>query len=208
MHPVRASELKLVNQMLTRREMIELVVRAAAMPGAEIFFSARLRADHEGHTQQRTAPPELDRFVNYQPRFFSLEDFAALRAFTEILIPEDDAPGAREAHCSEFIDFVLQSSNETPAVQARWRSAMEALKSTGFYSADPKRRVELITEMSRPESEPQAQHPAFAAYRLIKQLNTFAFYTSRVGTIDVLDYKGNSYNVVFPGCTHADHKAI
>ena len=48
--------------------------------------------------------------------------------------------------------------------------------------------------MSRPERDRAATHPAYPAYRLIKQQNTFAFYTSRAGMIETLDYRGNSYN--------------
>ena len=47
-----------------------------------------------------------------------------------------------------------------------------------------------------------------AAYRLIKQQNAFAFYTSRAGMIEALEYKGNSYNVVFPACTHPEHRQV
>ena len=44
--------------------------------------------------------------------------------------------------------------------------------------------------------------------RLIKQQNTFAFYTSRAGMIDALDYRGNSFNVTFPGCNHPKHQVV
>ena len=62
--------------------------------------------------------------------------------------------------------------------------------------------------MSKPERDRNASHPAFAAYRLIKQQNTFAFYTSRAGMIDNLDYKGNSYNATFPACNHPEHHKV
>src|SRR5437764_2107762 len=103
----------------SRRELIELTARAAALPGAAAFFSAWLRAadDH----QHSAAPPEPPLLRNYHPKFFDAADFAALQAFTEILIPTDDTPGAREAHCAHFIDFVLQEN--TPQMQKQWRDA-------------------------------------------------------------------------------------
>jgi hypothetical protein len=51
-------------------------------------------------------------------------------------------------------------------------------------------------------------HPLYTVYRLIKQQNTFAFYTSRAGLIEALDYRGNSYNDTFPACTHPEHHAL
>jgi hypothetical protein len=140
--------------------------------------------------------------------FFAPDDFEALQAITEILIPTDETPGAREAHCAHYIDFVLQSSGSMPAYQKQWRDAMALLKKAGFHDADTKGRAALVEAMSKPERERNATHPAFAAYRLIKQQNTFAFYTSRAGMIDNLDYKGNSYNATFPGCNHPEHHKV
>jgi hypothetical protein len=181
---------------MTRREMVEQALRVAALPGAALFFSAFLSA----------STPDL--LANYQPKFFSPDDFQALQSFTEILIPSDDTPGAREAGCAQYIDFVLDSSSETPPTQAAWREAMQAVKAAGFHAADASRQVELVTEMSRPELDATTQHPAFFAYRLIKQQNAFAFYTSRKGMIETLDYKGNSYNPVFPACKHPEHQRV
>jgi hypothetical protein len=95
-----------------------------------------------------------------------------------------------------------------PQTQTSWRTAMQALKETGFYTAEPARRLDLVTEMSRPEIDREAHHPAFRAYRLIKQQTAFAFYTSREGMIETLDYKGNSYNLTFPPCNHPEHQSV
>lgn len=195
--------------LLDRREMLELVARAASIPAASAFFSAWLKAvpAHTAHGGS-DAPPMPDLLKNYQPTFFSAEDFQALEAFTEILIPRDEDPGARDAHCAHFIDFVLQNSGEVPTTQAAWRKAMSAIKSTGFYTADAQKRVELVGEMARPEMDHDSKHPAYFAYRMIKRQTVFAFYTSRTGMIDVLNYKGNSYNPTFPACTHPEHQIV
>ena len=195
--------------LLTRREMAELALRAAALPGAVLFFSAWSKAPQaHDHQSGSTAPPDPKLLRDYAPKFFAREDFEALQAFTEILIPADDAPGARDAYCAQFIDFVLQASDQMPQTQITWRKAMQAIKETGFYTAEPSRRVGLVTEMARPETDREAHHPAFFAYRLIKQQTAFAFYTSQAGMIETLDYKGNSYNPVFPACNHPEHQSV
>ena len=198
--------------MQSRRDFVDLVFRAAALPGAAEFFSAWARAasphEHGSSSPGSSAPPEPPLLRNYQPKFFAAEDFEALRAFTEILIPTDDTPGAREAYCAHYIDFVLQASDIVPDLQNQWRAAMGALKQAGFHSADAKGRQALVEAMSKPERERSASHPAYFAYRLIKQENTFAFYTARAGMIEALDYKGNSYNLQFPACTHPEHHVV
>jgi len=193
----------------SRRDFVDLALRAAALPGAAEFFSTWARAaDQHQHIPSSAAPPEPPLLRDYQPKFFSAEDFAALQAFTEILIPADDTPGAKEAHCAHYIDFVLQASDSAPNLQKQWHDAMAALKQAGFHSAGGKDREALVEAMSKPERDRSTSHPAFAAYRLIKQQNTFAFYTSRAGMIETLDYKGNSYNTEFPACTHPEHHAV
>lgn len=194
----------------TRRDFINLVSRALALPGAAQFFPAWLQASPAPQPPFRiAAPPEPPLLRNYEPKFFSPADFDALQAFTEILIPTDDTPGAREARCAHFIDFVLQASTEhAPATQRQWREAMAALRDAGFHAADAQGRSALVEQMSRPEREKGASHAAYFAYRLIKQQNTFAFYTSRAGIIEALDYRGNSYHATFPACDHPEHQVV
>jgi hypothetical protein len=177
---------------VTRRDLLTLAARAAVLPGAAEFLAAW---SHSG----MTAPPEPPLLGNYQPKFFDAEDFAALQAFTEILIPTDDTPGAREAHCAHYIDFLLHAADAVPALQSRWRDAMKTLRQMGFHGAGAPRRAQLVETMSGTEDP---------VYRLIKELNTFAFYTSRAGMIETLDYRGNTFNATFPGCHHLEHHKV
>ncbi len=196
---------------LTRRELLDLAVRAAAMPGAAAFFSSWFSHGHAQQTMSPAAyaPPEPPTLKNYKPSFFAAEDFEALKAFTEILIPTDETPGAREAFCAHYIDFVLQAATgHTPNPQQQWRDAMAALRQAGFHAADAQGRAALVEAISLPERDRAATHPAYGAYRLIKQQNTFAFYTSRAGSIEALEYRGNSYNPTFPECNHPEHRTV
>jgi hypothetical protein len=196
-----------------RRELLNLAVRAAALPGGAQFMAAFLRGadqhDHSAQPGQKAAPAELPLLRDYLPKFFNLQDFTALQAFTEILIPTDDTPGALEARCAHYIDFLLDAAGEyAPQMQTQGRQAMDALRQAGFHTADAKSREALLEAMSRPERDSAAKHLAYGAYRLFKQMNTFAFYTSRTGTIEVLDYRGNTYNSAFPACTHPEHQKV
>ena len=195
--------------LLSRRDLLEMAARAAAAPGALAFFSSWQPAEAGPQHTGFTPPPEPALLRDYRPAFFDRADFDALRAFTEILIPTDETPGAREARCAHFIDFVLQASTEAaPDIVRQWREAMTALRQLGFHRADAAGRAALVEAMSRPERDPGATHPAYAAYRLIKQQTTFAFYTSRAGTIETLDYRGNSYYAEFPACEHPEHRTV
>lgn len=181
-----------------------MILQAAAGAGGNSFFSEWLNAaqtEAHAHTSGSGAPPDPHNWTAYKPQFFSSEDFRNLDAFTAILIPTDDTPGAREACIAPFIDFVLHAAAEyAPDMQERWRKAMAWLRSQRFGSLPPQRQVAFVERMSR--------GPASAAYKLIKDMTVHAFYTSRVGLIDVLEYKGLAYLSEFPACTHPEHHQV
>lgn len=180
------------------------IASAAALGGAPEFLNAWLRGA-EMHAQGTAglAPPEPDRWTNYQPMFFSRDEMEILDAFTAILIPTDETPGAREAHVAPFIDFVVDAAAEfEPELQQDWRGAVEFLNEGGFGRLAPAAQFEFIEKMSHAGNE------GHDTYQFIKDMTVHAFYTSRVGLIEVLEYKGNAYLTEFPGCTHPEHHQV
>jgi hypothetical protein len=150
---------------------------------------------------------------HYEPRFFNPEEFQMVEIVSELIIPSDDGPGAKEAEVAKYLDFVVFSAAQyMPSLQRDWteglamlnREAQKQYKSTfrGISSSD---REKLFIEMSLPESDSSKQHSGFAFYKLTKEMTVDAFYTSKIGLIDVLEYKGLSYLLEFPGCEHPEH---
>jgi gluconate 2-dehydrogenase gamma chain len=138
-----------------------------------------------------------------------VEDFRNLDAFTAILIPTDDTPGAREAHVTAFIDFVVNAAAEyAPEIQNDWRNAMDWLRAHHFAQLPAGQQLSLVQRISEPEHDASSNEEGFSVYRLIKEMTVHAFYTSRIGLIDVLEYKGLAYLTEFPGCNHPEHHAI
>ena len=200
---------------MTRREAGWMVVRAAAVAGGQEFFASWLASapldahTSHGHQENAFAPPEPDRWSEYQPKFFSAEEFQILDHFTAILVPSDETPGAREAYVAPFIDFVINAAAEyAPEMQQHWHAAVEWLHRNNFAQLSAPQQLSLIEEMSGPERDSAKTHNGFFAYQLIKEMTLHAFYTSRVGLVDELEYKGNAYLVAFPGCTHPEHHRV
>ncbi len=194
--------------MPTRRDVVMLASRALAIPGAQQFFAVWLSAaDVHRHGTNPFAPPEPAWPGGAQPKFFSVPDFRMLEAFTSILIPTDDTPGAREAHVARYIDFVLYSASEhAPEMQNQWRKAMDWLRGQRFADLAPGEQASFMQRISLPERDRTQKHEGYATYRLIKDLTVFAYYTSRAGMVDSLEYKGNAYLKEFPACEHPEHK--
>src|SRR5262249_40884528 len=56
----------------------------------------------------RLASPAAAAAADAPPRYFSADELALVDELTEMIIPKDDhSPGAREAKCAAFIDFML-----------------------------------------------------------------------------------------------------
>ncbi len=189
---------------MTRRDAGWMILQAASVAGGSEFFAGWLNAAQmkmDGHGTQSSAPPAPHNWAAYKPQFFSPEDFRNLDAFTAILIPTDDTPGAREAYVAPFIDFVVNAAAEyAPGMQQSWRKAMAWLRSQKFGDLTPAQQIALVERISN--------GPDISTYKLIKDMTVHAFYTSRVGLIGVLEYKGLAYLTEFPACTHPEHHRV
>jgi hypothetical protein len=198
---------------MTRRDAAWAILRAAAVAGGQEFFSDWMAAaqvvSHGAHAHTSHAPPEPDRWTSYTPKFFSAEDFRNLDAFTAILIPTDETPGAREAHVTAFIDFVVNAAAEyAPEMQNDWRNAMDWLRAHHFAELPAGQQLSLVQRMSEAEHHASTAREGFPVYSLIKEMTVHAFYTSRVGLIDVLESNGLAYLTEFPGCNHPEHHMV
>lgn len=159
-------------------------------------------------------PSLADTESPYVPRFFKPDEFHTVEVLTEMILPTDDKPGAKEAKVANYIDFVVYSASEfEPSLQKEW---IEGLRLTDklsekqfgkpFLQLSPTQQEDLLTQMSVPEHDPNAEHPGFTFYSLLKGMTLEAFFTSKVGLVDFLDYKGLAFLTSFPGCTHPEHQ--
>lgn len=163
----------------------------------------------------RAAPLQPDAETPYVPQFFRPDEFRTVQMLTELIIPSDGEPGAREARVADFIDSVVAAAGEfRPSLQEEWTRGLEALDrlsrdehGRAFLDLSPQAQEQLLTAMSTPERDPKAQHPGYPFYRLAKEMTVEGFYSSRTGLIDVLGYQGLTFLSEFPGCTHPEHQS-
>jgi hypothetical protein len=165
-------------------------------------------------TDVESTPSPADTESPYVPRFFKPDEFHAVEVLTEVILPTDEKPGAKDAKVANYIDFVVFSAAEfEPALQKQWIDGLGLVNELSqkqygkpFLELSPAQREDLLTQMSVPEHDPKARHPGFPFYRLLKSMTLEGFFTSKVGLIDFLDYKGLAFLTSFPGCTHPEHQ--
>lgn len=161
------------------------------------------------------SPSPADTESPYVPRFFKPDEFHTVEVLTEMILPTDEKPGAKEAKVTNYIDFIVYSASEfEPSLQKDWIDGLsltdklsEKQYGKPFLQLSPAQREGLLTQMSVPEHDQNAEHPGFPFFRLLKGMTLEAFFTSKVGLNDFLDYKGLTFLTSFPGCTHPEHQS-
>ena len=136
--------------------------------------------------------------------FFSPDEFAMVDELTELIIPEDDhSPGARGAEVAAYIDRRLgESFEEEP--KEMWRTGLRLLDSiceeicgAPFMQATTRQRNVVLMRISENESSPEKPEEHF--FNELKSRTVRAYYTSKIGIHQEMEYKGNTYIDEFVG---------
>lgn len=186
-----------------RRSLLKIigaVGATCAYPFAsEDLFGQKL-AEHAAE-QHHHAPPEQQA----QPRFFNTEDYRTISRIADLIIPETDTPGAVGAGVPAYIDIIIARNTDQQLVVAdglRWLDG-EAGKTGG------KRFVELAEEQQLSILQPLCDaHDAdnnnrartVQFFSLMKSLTADGYYTSQVGLMNELEYKGDKILSSYPEC--------
>jgi Gluconate 2-dehydrogenase subunit 3 len=206
------------SQVIGRRKALKYFSLLAASAAGQEFLASWLPAAQNAHVGYMhpgaVAAAQAQSASPYSPKFFKPEEYRTVEMLTELIIPTDDQPGAKEAQVARYIDFLVYSAAEyLPQMQKEWSDGLATLEKLSqqnynhaFQDLSPKQQEALLTEMSVPEHNHQASHPGFAFYRLVKETTVEAFYSSKIGLVDVLGYQGPAYLSEFVGCTHPEHQ--
>ena len=173
-----------------RREMMKLTAGAIIAPALPQTGPKNRRPPAKAQTNAH--------------RFFTPDEFAMVDELSELIIPTDEhSPGARAAKVAEYIDGRLADSfGDEPKLQ--WREGLKLVEQISvemngrpFMQASQDQRVAILTRMARKESSPESPEEKF--FVELKSRVARAYYTSKIGIHDELEYKGNTYLREFAG---------
>jgi len=188
--------------METRRDTLK-IIGAIGTTCAFPFSSNDLYGQQEHHhaPARKQAPREP-----YTPRFFTPEEYATVSRVADLIIPPTDTPGAPGAGVPEYIDFVVISNQE------HQKLAREGLEWLDKQSADKRfvelpedRQIALLKPLSDAVDRGEAKTVGERFFRMIKSMTADGYYTSQVGLVEELGYKGNTVLPSFPVCNHPEH---
>jgi len=201
----------MAGQNLERREMLRalsLAAGAARFPGFVKWAFADPEADHHGGERLRQAGSQAKPNTPYKPQFFTGDEYEIVSRLSEMIIPTDGAPGAREAGVSEFIDFIVFSD---PSLQYRFRYGVRWIDAHASYlfgrrflEITPEQQTGMLTHLAYKDRHRAGEEDGRDFFMLIREYTVIGFYTSRVG-LEEIDYPGlKQYWREAPGCPHLD----
>ena len=182
---------------LTRRAMLKLA--AGAVVAAPLVGLSNAKAASDSVVNATTVTTQAT-----APRFFTREEFALVDELTELIIPTDEhSPGARAAACAAYIDARLAESF-TDEPKTAWRAGLKLIDAIAqemhgrpFMQATPEQRVAVLMRISQNETHPQKPEEMF--FNELKGRTAHAYYTSKIGIHQEMEYKGNTYLKEFVG---------
>jgi glucoside 3-dehydrogenase (cytochrome c) hitch-hiker subunit len=141
------------------------------------------------------------------PRFLTPHELALVDELSEMIIPADaHSGGARAAKVAAYIDARLAEAVLPADLEARerWRAGLarvEALSKQmhggGLLDGSPEQRAAVLTRMGAHEADPKAPEEQF--FGELKGRTVHAYYTSKIGIHDEMEYKGNTLQGEFAG---------
>jgi hypothetical protein len=145
----------------------------------------------------------------YSAKFFSPGEMELVATLGEIIIPQTDTPGAREAKVHEHIDLVL--SQETDDVQEEFRDGIAWLERRsrelyghGFIALRPEEQTAILKRISDSKAVRPEDEAGNRFFLDVRKRVVFGYYTSEIGLRQELTYKGKQVLEHWEGCPHPD----
>lgn len=193
----------MANYSSDRRSLLK-IFGAIGATCAYPFASDELHAQTaEAHRHSPVVPDQVDG----QPRFFNKDDFATISRVTDLIIPPTETAGAIGAGVPAYIDLVIARNTDQQLVVAdglRWLdSEADRLAGMRFIKLTEEQQLSILEPLceAADSSSGMARGRNVQFFSLIKSLTADGYYTSRMGLMEELGYRGNAVLPAFASCT-------
>lgn len=182
---------------LSRREVIKRT--AGALLAAPLVGLPEARA-----TAETGSASQASRAKTQTRHFFSQTEFALVDELSELIIPADEhSRGARAAQVAAYIDKRLAESF-TAEPRELWRNGLKQLEALSkemhgraILQSTKEQRIALLTRIAQNESSPKTPEENF--FKELKSRTAQAYYSSKIGIHEEMQYKGNTYQKDYAG---------
>jgi len=189
----------MAGQGIQRRAVLRILGTAAAAAQFPGFSKWGFACGHIGNAALQIKP------AVYRPQFFTAAEYAMVERLTEIIIPSDETPGAKEAGVAEFIDFMVANDPE-PQYPFRlglaWLNAhAEQTNGKRFVELTPEEQTSLLEPLGFKNKARPGVESGVRFFNLMREFTVTGFYTSEIGFKE-LDNPALKFYAESPECPH------
>ena len=165
--------------------------------------------------------------ASYKPLFFSPQQYQMVEHLAEMIIPEDDSPGAKKAGVAEFIDFMvanrapvstsrdIRSTDDAIAAgneaQNRFLAGLDWINARShsefkreFMDCTPEQQNSLVEELAYKAKFKPTTESGRAFFQMMRDYTVVGYYTTKIG-LQSIGYPGlRTVWPKMPGCPHPD----
>jgi gluconate 2-dehydrogenase gamma chain len=189
----------MAGQGVQRREVLRILGTAAAAAHFPGFSKWAFACGHIGNAALQIRPAQ------YDLQFFRPDEYAMVDRLTELIIPSDATPGAKEAGVAEFIDFMVASD---PEVQYRFRMGLDWLNAHSernygkkFLEISAEQQNSLLEPLAFKDKARPGEEDGRRFFGLIREYTVTGYYTSEIGYKE-LDNPALKFYAESPECPH------
>lgn len=189
----------MAGQSIERREILRLLTVAAGAATFSGFSKWSFACGHLGQVPAQIRP------AVYRPLFFNADEYATVEHLCDLIIPNDETPGASAAGVSEFIDLMVSRDTK---LQPDFRAGLAWLdrhsqKTAGdaFLKISRGQQTSLLEALSYEKKFRPGEEPGRDFFRLTREYTVMGFYTSEIG-LKELDHPGLKFYAESPSCPH------
>lgn len=189
----------MAGQGVQRREILRILGTAAAAAHFPGFSKWGFACGHIGKAALQIKPAQ------YSPQFFTSGEYAMVERLTDIIIPSDATPGAKEAGVAEFIDFMVASDPEEQypfRTGLAWLNAhSERKQGNKFVELTLEQQISLLEPLGFKDRARAGEEEGQVFFGLIREYTVTGFYTSEIGFKE-LDNPALKFYSESPECPH------
>ena len=181
--------------------------------GSSAFLPLAALQPAGASAQAHSAVADAATGVAWKPAFFTARQNELATTIAELIIPETDTPGARAVKVNEHMDLVL--NDETPEVQQAFLDGLAWIdgKSKELYNAEflklsDEQQSAILSGVSVRKNVSAEDEPGRRFFLDIRSRTAYAYYTSKAGIHDELNYKGRTPLAEWVGCPHPEHHDV
>jgi gluconate 2-dehydrogenase gamma chain len=192
----------MAGQDLQRREILRIMAMASAASHFPGFTKWVFACAHDGAAGAQTVKP-----AKYTPQFCTAQEYRLVERLTELIIPSDGTPGAREAGVAEFVDFMVAHDS---GKQYKFRTGItwlnahsERLLGHLFVELSEAQQISILEPLAYKAKYREGEEDGREFFSSVKELTAMGFYSSEIGYKE-LDNPALKFYQKSPACPHTD----